>query len=52
LQGFPDNWQFHGGKTTSYRQVGNAFPPPVARAVAENLKNALAVQKHFLVRAA
>lgn len=52
LQGFPDNWQFHGGKTTSYRQVGNAFPPPVARAVAENLKIALAVQKHFLVRAA
>ena len=52
LQGFPDNWQFHGGKTTSYRQVGNAFPPPVARAVATNLKIALSVQKHFLVRAA
>lgn len=52
LQGFPDNWQFHGGKTTSYRQVGNAFPPPVARAVATNLKIALAVHKHFFVRAA
>jgi DNA (cytosine-5)-methyltransferase 1 len=52
LQGFPDNWQFHGGKTTSYRQVGNAFPPPVARAVANNLKIALSIQKHFLVRAA
>jgi DNA (cytosine-5)-methyltransferase 1 len=52
LQGFPDNWQFHGGKTTSYRQVGNAFPPPVAKAVAHNLKIALSVQKHFLVRAA
>ena len=52
LQGFPDNWQFHGGKTTSYRQVGNAFPPPVAKAVARNLKIALSVQKHFLVRAA
>ena len=52
LQGFPDNWQFHGGKTTSYRQVGNAFPPPVAKAVANNLKIALSVQKHFLVRAA
>jgi DNA (cytosine-5)-methyltransferase 1 len=52
LQGFPDEWQFHGGKTTSYRQVGNAFPPPVARAVATNLKVALSVQKHFLVRAA
>lgn len=52
LQGFPDNWQFHGGKTTSYRQVGNAFPPPVAKAVAQNLKIALSIQKHFLVRAA
>ncbi|MBX9885175.1 MAG: DNA cytosine methyltransferase [Novosphingobium sp.] len=52
LQGFPDNWQFYGRKTTAYRQVGNAFPPPVAAAVARNVKIALAVQKHFLVRAA
>lgn len=52
LQGFPDSWKFHGGKTTSYRQVGNAFPPPVARAVAHNLRVALSVQKHFMVRAA
>lgn len=33
IQGFPDSWQFSGKKTVSYRQVGNAFPPPVARAV-------------------
>ena len=52
LQGFPDNWQFHGGKTVSYRQVGNAFPPPVAKAVANRIRIALAVNKHFLVRAA
>jgi DNA (cytosine-5)-methyltransferase 1 len=37
LQGFPDNWSFAGRKTRSYRQVGNAFPPPFARAIAENL---------------
>lgn len=43
LQGFPDSWQFYGGKTTSYRQVGNAFPAPVARAVAHNLRIALSV---------
>jgi len=30
LQGFPDSWIFTGGKTSAYRQVGNAFPPPVA----------------------
>lgn len=52
LQGFPDDWQFHGGKTVSYRQIGNAFPPPVAHAVASNLKAALSTQNHFVVRAA
>lgn len=41
LQGFPDDWQFFGGKTQSYRQVGNAFPPPFARAVAESLRTCL-----------
>ncbi|MCJ2188080.1 DNA cytosine methyltransferase [Novosphingobium beihaiensis] len=51
LQGFPGDWQFHGRKTTAYRQVGNAFPPPVAGAVAENLKAALAARKVFPVKA-
>ncbi|MFN4134585.1 MAG: DNA cytosine methyltransferase [Novosphingobium sp.] len=50
LQGFPDSWQFFGRKTTAYRQVGNAFPPPVAKAVAHNLQRALSVQKFFPVR--
>lgn len=52
LQGFPDDWEFYGTKTTRYRQIGNAFPPPVAKAVASNLKIALSVQKHFATRAA
>jgi DNA (cytosine-5)-methyltransferase 1 len=43
LQGFPDDWQFVGGKTAAYRQVGNAFPPPVARAVAGQLAISLSV---------
>ncbi|MBA2658444.1 MAG: DNA cytosine methyltransferase [Nitrosospira sp.] len=42
LQGFDDEWQFSGRKTAVYRQIGNAFPPPVARsvglAIAESLK--------------
>lgn len=41
LQGFPDSWQFFGGKTQAYRQVGNAFPPPFACAVAQSLRRCL-----------
>jgi DNA (cytosine-5)-methyltransferase 1 len=41
LQGFPDQWCFSGRKTAAYRQVGNAFPPPVARAVGRAIRRAL-----------
>lgn len=33
IQGFPDAWQITGRKTNACRQIGNAFPPPVAKAV-------------------
>ena len=45
LQGFPDSWQLVGKKTIAYRQVGNAFPPPVAQAVATQIKKALSASK-------
>ena len=51
LQGFPDSWQFFGRKTAAYRQVGNAFPPPVAKAIATNLRIALAANRRFPVTA-
>ncbi len=41
LQGFPDDWRFSGGKTAAYKQVGNAFPPPVAKAVGKQLVHCL-----------
>lgn len=47
LQGFPDEWQFCGAKTSAYKQVGNAFPPPFARAVAETLRMCLTAPQAF-----
>ncbi|MEU9782485.1 DNA (cytosine-5-)-methyltransferase [Streptomyces phaeochromogenes] len=41
IQGFPPEWRFSGGKTAQYRQVGNAFPPPVARAVGLSIVDVL-----------
>jgi DNA (cytosine-5)-methyltransferase 1 len=41
LQGFPDDWHFTGKKTAAYRQIGNAFPPPVARALGQAIASAL-----------
>jgi len=50
LQGFEDAWTFSGKKTASYRQVGNAFPPPVAQAVAEKIRIALTRRKSVQVK--
>jgi DNA (cytosine-5)-methyltransferase 1 len=40
LQGFPKDWPFSGKKTNAYRQVGNAFPPPVAEAIGRSISAA------------
>jgi DNA (cytosine-5)-methyltransferase 1 len=45
IQGFPDDWQFAGGKTRAYRQVGNAFPPPFAAAVASKVRACLTARR-------
>jgi len=45
LQGFSDDWVISGKKTAAYRQVGNAFPPPVAAAVGDRLKKCLSATK-------
>jgi len=45
IQGFPDDWKFSGRKTAAYRQVGNAFPPPVAQAVGWQIAQALTARR-------
>lgn len=46
IQGFPDSWHFSGRKTAAYRQVGNAFPPPVAEAVGRSIIEAFEFAAH------
>ncbi|KJC62858.1 DNA cytosine methyltransferase [Agreia bicolorata] len=43
IQGFDAGWKFAGRKTSVYRQIGNAFPPPVAGAVGSKIAAALGV---------
>lgn len=45
IQGFPDDWQIFGRKTAAYRQIGNAFPPPVAAAVGRQIHKAISVRR-------
>jgi len=49
IQGFPETWQFTGKKTPAYRQVGNAFPPPVAQVVAKQIAKCLTHKTVFAV---
>lgn len=49
VQGIPDDWAIYGRKTAAYRQVGNAFPPPVAEAVGRQLRRAIMARRLFAV---
>ncbi len=41
IQGFPDEWDFGSKKTKACRMIGNAFPPPVAKAVGIQIRKVL-----------
>ena len=41
IQGFPDTWSFGEKKTAACRMIGNAFPPPVARAIGKKIKECI-----------
>lgn len=47
IQGFPPDWHFCGKKTAAYRQVGNAFPPPVAKAIGHSIFRALNKEERY-----
>lgn len=43
LQGFPLDFQFSGSMTSVYKQIGNAVPPPLARAAAQRIREILEI---------
>ena len=47
VQGFPRDWDFGKKKTAACRMIGNAFPPPVAQAVGEQIRRCLTDEKQL-----
>lgn len=45
LHGFPDWFRFHETKWHGARQIGNAVPPPLARAVAKEIARVIGISK-------
>ena len=49
LQSFKDDFVFKGTKDQQYQQVGNAVPPLLARAVAEQMLKLLGEEPERLI---
>ncbi len=37
IQGFPDDWIFYGSMADQYRQIGNAVPPRLGKAIGDSI---------------
>lgn len=48
IQSFPDNFEFIGIKTSQLKQVGNAVPPLLAKAIATEIKNILDKEQSYV----
>ena len=44
IQSFPDEWEFEGGTTSKYKQIGNAVPVKVAEAIGREIIKVLTGQ--------
>ncbi|MER7909025.1 DNA cytosine methyltransferase [Streptomyces sp. NPDC096068] len=47
LQGFPSDWKLHGRKTSTFRQISQATPPPVTAALGREIRTALEGPQHL-----
>ncbi|WP_145028455.1 DNA cytosine methyltransferase [Paenibacillus sp. Y412MC10] len=50
LQTFPDNFVFEGSKDSQYQQIGNAVPPLLGRALAEQILKYLDVDIEYTLK--
>ena len=41
-QGFPDTYKFYGSTLDKHRQIGNAVPPPMGKALGLQIRDAMA----------
>ena len=46
-QGMPDSFKFYGAVADKFRQVGNAVPPPIARAIGHEILKSLILEEKF-----
>lgn len=48
IQTFPDYWKFIGSMSSQYRQIGNAVPVKLSKAIGKSLLNFLSSKESFL----